>query len=343
MRSIFYVTAGILAGLLGFTLSQAIFNLTPILALVKAEYVLFPITSLFLAIATVIAEILLNNPTRYRRNREKLPVSLLLAVGFGLGSGLIAAILSVEVHELLNLPSTMVKALGWLLIGVSAGAADGCSWRFRTVEGKQKERATRRLIISVGAGALAGVIAFYLYLLASQSKELVGFFALGGFLGLFLSRAGAGVLSFALRAGAGLEFNLMPDSYPRIKSDRLALIGSACDEYGKPLPKQYENKIEEGISIELPQRGEVTIGSHKGSDIFVSILPERCAKIILKFRTASLEAQADHVIQIGQSKKFLLEGEKRDLLHNHVLTLYDSKQVNFVRFVFYDRFLEPQG
>ena len=346
MRSILYVTAGILAGLLGFTSSQAILNLTPILYWVKRpEYIIFPISSLFLAVSTVVAEIFLNNPTRYRINREKLPIPLLLAVIIGIGSGLMAAFLSVALSYSpnLNLAPTIAKAIGWILMGVSAGVADGFSWQFRTIEGGQKERVIQRLISSVRAGALAGVIAFCLYFLASKSKYLVGFFALGGFLGLFLNRAGAGVLSFALRAGAGFELNSMPDSYPRIKSTGLKLNCSACDDYGKPLSAGYGNKIEEGISIELPQRGEITIGSHKDSDIFVSILPERCAKIILNAKTASLEALADNIIQIGKNRILLMKGEKRDLFHNQVLTLYNSNQDNFVRFVFYDRFLDPQG
>ena len=345
MRSLLYVTAGILAGLLGFILSQALLNLTPI---PNPEYVLFPICSLFLAASTVIAEIFLNHPTRYKMNRERLPKPLLLAIVFGIGSGLTAAFLSTQTDNWLNLNPTIAKAIGWILIGVSAGFADGYSWQDRTIDGGQKERAIERLIASVGYGGLAGLIAFCLYFFASQSRELVGFLALGGFLGLFLNRAGAGVLSFALRSGAGFEFKPRQnsDDYPRIKiksTTKLKLNCMACDDYGQPLPKAYENKIEEGISIQLPKRGEITIGSGKDSDIYVSILPERCAKVILNDRTASLEAHADQSIQIGKNRQPLREGEKRDLFHNQVLTFYDSTKANFVRFVFYDRFLDSQS
>jgi hypothetical protein len=352
MRSLLYVTAGILAGLLGYILSQAIINQNWVHSF---EYVVFPICSAFLAASTVIAEIFLNHPTRYKMNRERLPKPLCLAIVFGMGSGLIAAYLSTKTDELLNLNPNIAIAIGWILMGVSAGFADGYSWQDRTIDGGQKERAIERLIASVGYGGLAGFMAFCVYFLTSQSqswvsqsKELVSFLALGGFLGLFLNRAGAGVLSFALRAGAGFEFKPMQNSgdYPRIKiksTTKLKLNCMACDDYGKPLPKAYENKIEEGISIQLPKRGEITIGSGKDSDIYVSILPERCAKVILNDRTASLEAQADQSIQIGKNRQPLREEEKRDLFHNQVLTFYDHTKANFVRFVFYDRFLDSQS
>ena len=132
MRSLLYVTAGILAGLLGFILSQALLNLTPI---PNPEYVLFPICSLFLAASTVIAEIFLNHPTRYKMNRERLPKPLLLAIVFGIGSGLTAAFLSTQTDNWLNLNPTIAKAIGWILIGVSAGFADGYSWQDRTIDG----------------------------------------------------------------------------------------------------------------------------------------------------------------------------------------------------------------
>lgn len=361
MRTRLYLTLGILAGLLGFTISQAILTLTNATNFLRPEFILFPITSSFLAVATVIAEVWLNNPTRYKMNRAVLTQPLMLALLVGLLGGGMAALLSSLVGYLPNfsLSERLVKAFGWILIGVAAGVADGYSWQYRSIEGGQQERVRQRLITSTGFGAIAGLAGFFASSLVfslpdwQTCEELVGFLVLGGVLGLLFAQAGSGVLCYALRAGAGFEAERYPNPntpFPRINSRQLrlnCLSPSATDEKGRVIGGM-EDKLEEGMSIELPRRGKIELGGGRDADIFISQLPEECATIILDGRQALIEAHESNCVSLG--RKQLKAGSQEPLSHNQVLTFLtepnktkEQPGMEFVRFIFYDRFLDPQG
>lgn len=360
MRTRLYLTLGMLAGLLGFTISQAILTLPNLTNFLRPEFVLFPITSSLLAVAIVIAEVWLNNPTRYKMNRGILPRPLILALFVGLLGGGIAALLSFLVgYTNFSLSERLVKTLGWMLIGVAAGVADGYSWQHRTIAGGQQQRARQRLITSTVFGAIAGLVAFFASSLVFSLpdwrnwEELVGFLVLGGVLGLLLAKAGSGVLCYALRMGAGFEAERHPNPntpFPRINSRQLhlnCLSPSAIDEKGRVI-SGLEFKLEEGMSIELPRRGKIEIGGERDADIFISQLPEECATIILDGRQASIEAHQSNCVSVGKIQ--LKAGRPESLSHNQVLTLVtdanktkDQPGMKFVRFIFYDRFLDPQG
>ena len=361
MRTTLYLTLGMLAGLLGFTISQAILFFTNVTNFLRPEFFLFPISSCFLAVATVIAEVWLNNPTRYKINRAVLPQPLTLALLVGLLGGGIAALLSSLVGYLanFNLSERLVKALGWILIGVAAGVADGYSWQHRTIEGGQQKRVRQRLITSTVFGAIAGLVAFFVSSLVfslpdwRQWEELLGFLVLGGVLGLLFAKVGSGVLCYALRAGAGFEAERYPNPnapFPRINSRKLrlnCLSPSAIDEKGNVIGG-LEHKLEEGMSIELPRKGKIEIGGARGADLFIFQLPEECATIILDGRQAFIEAHQSHCVSVG--RKQLKAGNQEPLSHNQVLTLLtepsktkEQSGMEFVRFIFYDRFLDPQG
>ena len=145
--------------------------------------------------------------------------------------------------------------------GVAAGLADGYSWQHRTIEGGQRERAFQRMISSMVLGAIAGLAAFFISSVISLSdwEELLGFIVLGGVLGILFAKVGAGVLGYALRAGAGFEAERHPNPntpFPRINSRELrlnCLSPTAKNERGEII-SGLESKFEEGISIQIQKR-----------------------------------------------------------------------------------------
>lgn len=350
VRKFLYILAGFLAGLLGTLAGQILLpalapiyiNLPDVLS--RPEFILFPIASTSLAIAMVAAEIFLNNPTRLKANWQVLSQPILRATMLGIGSGLVAALLSVIVGNNTSIGADFLKLMGWMLIGAGAGAADGYSWQFRTIEGRQKQRARQRFIKSTLAGAGAGFVAFFLSkpLSSSALGELVGFVILGVVLGIVLSQTAAASLCFALRAGSGFEPDDYDYNFPRITSNELNF--NFTPNISKP---GYERRIEEGISIELPNQGTITIGSDRNSNIYVSTLPSQCAQLKIDNRKVELTAQSNNCVMVN--RKTLNINLSEELKHNQILTFInstkDENQVkpSFVRFVFYDRFLDPQA
>ena len=347
-RQLLYVQAGFLAGLIGILGSQFLL-LTPVLDLLlpflsRSEIILFPIASTSLAVSMVWAEIFLNNPTRLKDNWQVLPQPTLRAIWLGMGAGILAAFLSISVGQVTTIDSSLLKLMGWVLIGAGAGAADGYSWRFRTIEGSQRQRARQRLINSVLAGSGAGLVAFLVSKLSFLVKveEMAGFIVLGTVLGVVLSLTAAASLCFALRAGAGFELDDDELIFPRINSNQLGF------NFTSPHAKSgYERRIEEGISIELPERGIITLGSDPDSHIFVPVLPYNCAELEIENRQVSLRAKGDKYIIVD--KDVLRSNQTKQLKHNQILTFIalpqqeSKRRTNFVRFVFYDRFLDPQA
>ena len=353
MRQLLYILAGFLAGLIGVLVSHFIL-LTPIIdnILVKinlnySSLILFPITSSSIAVSMVLAEIFLNNPTRIKDNLEVLGEPTKKAILIGITSGLVAAILLIFVGETTTINASPFILIGWILVGATAGAADGFSWQFRTIEGGQKTRAITRLFVSITGGIFSGIIAFSLsQLLSSKFSSLsdmeiiIGFIILGIVLALVLSQASAASLCFALRAGAGFELDDRESNFSRIRNRQLRF------NFKSPHAQEgYEKRIEEGISIELPNRGKITIGSSQDSHIYVSVLPPHCAEIIINDRQVAVKSLKRGYVIVDN--KVLGVNKIQQLKHNQILTFRAVKQelsrIKIVRFVFYDRFLDPQA
>ncbi|MBR8826670.1 MAG: hypothetical protein DSM107014_01985 [Gomphosphaeria aponina SAG 52.96 = DSM 107014] len=357
MRIYFYTITGIFSALMGWSISQFIWldfgkkiieNLLPAdyLAAPPPDFFLLPIIAASLAMGMVVAEIFLNNPTRHRANLRVLPSYLLLALGFGLVAGFMAAILSLIMY-ITSLPGQIVRITTWALIGLFVGLAEGWGWRSHSIEG-ETNKGTQRLIKSTAFGFFAGLIAVIVVELLRKNIKLggyedpVAFLILGLALGLFLSMAATPTYQFALRAGHGFESyedNQNNSDHPRIQNeDQLRLVSEDKNEI-----------IEEGLSIQLPRETTepLMIGSGADADIYIPHIPPEVATLEIKSRQVILKCKTPNSIQINRTL-LQREKEKKTLKHNDILTLFNldnenDEQQQLYRFVFYDRLLDPQS
>jgi hypothetical protein len=111
----------------------------------------------------------------------------------------------------------------------------------------------------------------------------------------------------------------------------------------------YTNRlIEEGLSIQLPEAGIITIGSEVSNHIILPELSPIVAKIILGNNKSTLIRQQNQQnttqIQVNNapviSKKLL---EHYDLITFICQTGTKNNEPKIYRFVYYNRFLDPQG
>jgi hypothetical protein len=282
---------------------------------------------------------------------------LAIAIGLGLASGLVAGCISqIVLLPQVRIPSLLVRTIGWLLIGGSVGLAEGLSWRWRSIEAGDPKRFQKRLKTSVIAGcaaALAAAILFELVrqLLGGLPKEFraiedpVGFAILGGFLGFVFSCSSSPSYMAALRAGGGFEYmelfddgdsQPMPGS-PVINLDNLRFVSDS-----------EATQIEEGRSIQLPGNGKVTIGSTAESHICIPGIPPVVAALEIQHREAVLKPHSEHFRTISINGEVLTSARPVRLKHNHVLTFHSIDQAisngkELFRFVYYNRFLDPQA
>jgi hypothetical protein len=145
-----------------------------------------------------------------------------------------------------------------------------------------------------------------------------------------------------LRAGAGFELDDYDRNFSFINSSKLRFnFKSPHVQQGK------ENRIEEGISIELPFNAKITIGSNQDSHICIPVLPYNCAEIEINKREVSITANGKGYVVVDN--KVLGNAQSEKLKHNQILTFIvpkkpnENQRINFVRFVFYDRFLDRQA
>lgn len=300
MRIYLYLIAGITSALIGWNIGQ--FFLTDIGLLQSfPEIVLFPCIAISLAIGMVLNEIFISSPTRPKMCLRKAIIPLLIALSLGLIIGLLSgSIAQILFLPFFNIPPVIVRTFGWLLIGVAVGLAEGLTWRWETVEAGDKKRFRQRLIASVGGASLASLIAAILFELVriflkempknlSLMEDPIGFSILGLLLGLTFSLTGSPSYLVALRAGSGFEYvsqefaQVMPKSinldkgYPSINQLVLSFVSDSTTD-----------KIEEGLSIKLPSKGSLKIGSEKDCDICIPSLGDHVATIEIKSREAIL-------------------------------------------------------
>ena len=356
MRIYLYILAGLTSALIGWNLGQ--FFIADLGLIQKLpEIILFPCIAISLAIGMVLNEIFLSSPTRPKLNLRSALIPITIAAVLGLIAGLIAgSLVQILFLPQLGIPSFIVRTLGWLCIGTSVGFAEGFTWRWRSIEAGNKRRFRKRFRTSVIAGTVASLAAAILFeilrLIIGPSirsiaglEDPIGFSILGILLGLAFSLTVSPSYMVALRAGAGFEYRdpeteIYPvnQSYPRINPSLKFISNSETDQ------------IEEGLSIQLPASGKILIGAAPEADIYIPTTVDCVAQIDLQARKSLLRVKERGVEVNGEkiqiNKSILLK-------HNHVLTFRVNQTTNgmgekqygkeFYRFVYYNRFLDPQA
>lgn len=357
MRIYLYILAGLTSALIGWSLGQ--FFITDLnFSEVPVEIFLFPCITISLAVGMVLNEIFLSSPTRTKLNMRAMPVPVAIAAGLGIVSGLFAGVLVQALFlPQLNIPPFIVRTLGWLCIGSSVGFAEGFTWRWRSIEAGNKQRFRKRFRTSIIAGFVASLSAALVFELLrviigpairgiAGIEDPLGFSILGILLGLAFSLTVSPSYMVALRAGTGFEYvdrdlavNPVTQTGPTIKNSLrfISLAGS--------------DQIEEGLSIQLPPDGKITIGSAAEVDIYLPEIPDYLAHIELRERESFLVAKGTGV-EVNGSKVQI--NKSTTLKHNHILTfrVNHTHQHNnggqkhgkgLYRFVYYNRFLDPQA
>lgn len=361
MRIYLYILSGITSALIGWNLGQ--FFLTD-QGLLKQfpEIILFPCIAISLAIGMVLTEIFISNPTRPKLNLKIAWRSLSLAAGLGLLAGLIAGIISqVLFIPQIRVPTPIVRTLGWLLIGASTGIAEGETWRWRSIEAGDKKRFQKRRLTSILGSITASLAAALIFEILRQvmgnfpeklkgAEDPIGFSILGLLLGFVFSISTSPSYMVALRAGAGFEYtgddiygsineSRPTPQYPTIetKESRLKFVTDSDAE-----------RIEEGLSIQLPAKGKLKIGSSLRAHIRIPDLSPCLAYLELKPRQTLLHPNPVLFKHIEVNGERLSSKKSVSLKHNYVITFYPQVDLplyeqKFFRFVYYNRFLDPQA
>lgn len=362
IRTYLYIIAGLVSPLIGWFFAN-IFLAE--LGWLKdfPEIILFPWITISLSVGMLLTEIFICSPTRLTLNLRTAKIPIAIAILLGLGSGLVAGVISqILFFPALHIPAIFVRVIGWMLIGIFTGLSEGYTWRWRSIEAGNPASFQKRLTASFW-GALAASLAAALLFEALRKvlgnllpglenfEDPVGFAILGMLLGFVFSRTSSPSYQVALRAGGGFEytgervFDLGAEEeadleYPSIKKDdnSLSFIGDNDDE----------DKIEEGLSIRLPGKGKVIVGSVPGrSNIYLPNVPPHIADLEFKPRETLLvpNPRCFSMIEVNGHK---LDSKKSvSLKHNYVITFCTtatySNEGKFYRFVYYNRFLDPQA
>lgn len=363
MRIYLYILSGIAFSLIGWNIGQIFLSDFGLLKQFP-ELILFPCIAVSLAVGMVLTEIFISNPTRPKLCWRKAKIPILIATGLGIFAGLISG----SISQIILLPQVKIdprilRVICWLLIGIATGIAEAISWRWQSIEAGDPKRFWGRFQASILAGIGGSLAAALIFELIRQSTNLMeseffkdwedplGFGVLGILLGFVFSFSSSPSYLAALRAGTGFEYtgekydddfnqsNTLPD-YPLIDkhSTELKL---------KFVSNSEGDKIEEGLSIQLPGAGIIRIGSDPQAHIRIPGLPLHSADLEIKGREAIFKpnAQFFHKIEINGDQ--LKSRDKISLKHNNVITFYPKEEVGpneeakFYRFIFYNRFLDP--
>ncbi|MFK0735425.1 MAG: hypothetical protein ACFKPT_06005 [Gloeotrichia echinulata GP01] len=352
MRTYLYILAGINSALIGWNLGQ--FFLTDLNLLPQLpEIILFPSIAISLAIGMVVTEIFISTPTRLKLNLRIAKRPLLIAAGLGLLAGLIAG----GIYQIVLLPQNpiderIIRTIGWLIIGGSTGLAEGVTWRWRSIEAGDPKRFEQRRDTSFMGGIIASLAAALLFEIIRQSigelppnfkgyEDPIGFIILGILLGFVFSKTTSPSYMVALRAGAGFEYTGLDYSsttYPTLEQQEAQLKFVGEDEDGR---------IEEGMSIQLPATGKIRIGSADKAHIRIPDLALHVADIEMNPRETFLIPNPRVYDTIEINGERLSSRRRVPLKHNSVLTFYAQQRVaneqQLFRFVYYNRFLDPQS
>ncbi|MBV5261878.1 hypothetical protein FLX56_26040 [Synechococcus moorigangaii CMS01] len=370
MRGYLYLLAGITSALIGWNIGQiflADFGFLPQMP----EIVLFPCVAISLAFGMIINEILISNPTRLTLCLRKMQIPLLIALGlgsiFGLAAGGLAQILFAPQ---IDISPQLVRIISWVMIGASVGLAEGTTWRYQSVEAGDPKRFWQRFTTSVVGASVASLLAAFLFewlrgffrdspeALATfrNIEDPLGFSLLGLLLGLAFTLTNSPSYLAALRAGTGFEFTGAEyyDEDDEDDEDGITPLVSNVPVIEQPLLRfvsnSYSKIIEEGLSIQLPGKGKIVIGSEDNpkAQIRLPNAPKHIAHLNLQGRKAVLLPNAKFFRRIAINGERLGSRDPRVLNHNDVLTFYTKPQdgtydEKIYRFVYYNRFLDPQA
>ncbi len=359
-----YLLSGITSALVGWNISQFIITDINLSFLNQMrELVVFPCITISLAIGMVLNEIFISNPTRISLCWRKAKIPLLIALGLGLILGLIAGgIAQILFLSQLNFPTKIVRIIGWLLIGITVGITEGFTWWWQSEESGSKKRFHQRLSTSITGAIMASLISALLFEFCRSlvdattsdfriAEDIIGFSLLGLMLGLAFNFTNSPSYSAALRAGAGFEYK--GENYVDRDPYKTKLIESSPSirkPYLQFVHDSEENEIEEGLSIQLPGTGRIIIGSEQNekADISIPGLPVHVAFIEINRREAFLKPNPRTFHDIAVNGKRLTSKRAIPLKHNSIITFYSlSKEAPYeekiYRFVYYNRFLDPQA
>lgn len=392
MRIYLYLLSGICSASIGWNIGQLF--LSDVLSgqdfLYKnSEIILFPCVAIALAMGMVANEILMSNPTRWKLAVRKavisVPIAFALGLLIGLGSGLLFQLLLI-----FSFPPLIARILGWLVIGVAVGSAEGITWRWRSIESGNLQRYHQRLRNSVLFAIAASVMAAIVFELArfnlsempqnfKQWEDFVGFCILGLLLGLAFSLSSSPSYLVALRAGKGFEWHGLEESveretYPVIKTSHLQFVSTDVSD-------EEESEIEEGLSIQLPSQGKIIIGSsdNRAAAICLPGVEDNMGYITINGNKAYFKPSKQGFLNINIGGIDLTSSkETKELKHNTIITIKTSpakpkldqdpqelnddettttnttpektyedseiiSQTKLYRFVYYNRFLDPQA
>ncbi|MBD2195243.1 MULTISPECIES: hypothetical protein [Calothrix] len=360
-RLILYILSGIIAALLSWNFSQMILRIVRILSSgtlpFRPDFILLPVLAFFFAITMVATEIFLSNPTRYRNNFQTLRSYFIKTILWSFIAGIVAAFSTVILYEFTPLSATNIKRVAWCIVGLCTGICEGLSWRSRSIEGLT-ERGNQRIKNTIIFGSIAGFSAALIIekllthnSLPQEYHEPFGFLTFGLILGTFLCFATSPTSQVALRAGEGLE-SINPQvikeeiltgvirDRPKLKPKGGFQFVIEPDNTG--VNAKEPDVIEEGLSIQLPAGRIITIGGSTDDDIYLPKIPPQCAVIQVKIPYAEITCHHQSVVEIYPQPKKKSSDSKYNLWHNQVITFKNPDGEEFYRFVFYDRFLDPQ-
>jgi hypothetical protein len=384
MRVYLYVIAGITSALIGWNIGAFFTSDLGLLQQAQmGEIIIFPSVAISLAIGMVLNEIFISNPLRPTLCLRKILIPVPLAFGLGIVFGLAGG----GLYQLLfyfGLPPFLVRMLSWLLVGFCVGLAEGLSWSFYTIEAGNKKRFHQRLITSISGACGASILAALLFefignlsfispQFLGQLDDPIGFSLLGILLGLSFAFTNSPSYLAALRAGAGFEFRSkiqnidtqatqLIELKPSINPSALQFVGvsnqfndlqeqQSLDNYSQ----EYYYHIQEGLSIQLPGKGRINIGSEKSKNAHIILpgIPTYVGCIIMEGRNGKLIPSPVFYEAIWINGEQCDSDYPKTLKHGTVIKicklkdpLNDKGGINdkeFYRFVYYNRFLDPDS
>ncbi|WP_094531310.1 hypothetical protein [Pseudanabaena sp. SR411] len=342
------------------------------------EIVMIPSVALWLSSGIVLTEIFVSSPTRPKRNLQvaiiPIAVAIVLSLTFGLVSSGIYTFLDDPNlgRKLFKLNPADIRRYNWILLGLTVAISESLAWWWRSLEAKDSARFWKRLLISIIASIIAGWLASnaFEYLrslnIMDSYKKLedpIGLMLLGIFLGLAFGLSTSPSYMAALRAGAGFEFECIPDPASSSEGRNTQKPMKILDPKGYIQGLRFignfppDEGITEGMSIQLPNTNilqkilkilsgnakGVVIGSDENPDgnIRLANVPFKLAEVRIGQRETWLHPEKGVNNQILVDGTGLSRSTPVRLKHNTILTFYCNDEINFYRFVYYNRFLDP--
>ena len=380
LRIWLYIIAGITFPLIGWNIGEILVTDLGLLQEVQMkELIIFPCVSISLAIGMVINEIFVSNPGRFKLCLRKAIIPMLMALGLGLIFGLAAGGLY-QLLFYLKQPPWLVRIFSWLFIGCCVGLAEGLSWSWYSIEAGNQKRFMQRLITSIAGASVASLLAAIIFegfrsagLISRQLlgglDDPIGFSLLGFLLGLTFAFTNSPSYLAALRAGAGFEFKRqmfqaaqgatrLLEKRPSIDHSTIQFVGKGNATYAleEDNASGYEFNenfldIQEGLSIQLPGKGRVNIGSdnNKKAQIMLPGVATYVGCIKMEGRNADFYPSSKSYESVYINGEQCDSTDPKPLKHGNVIKICkfnEQEGINeeeFYRFVYYNRFLDPDS